>query len=156
MKHLLWQYGDTNLVVVYASTRVDIQSGDLVFLVYEGAAAYAANVLEIAPTLAAANKYDALSAIFLGVAMGGSTGGTPEKIRVATTGVFEYRCAEADYDVGDLVVPTLDAAQRVEPVHGPPGAACRAIGRVVERSPAASWIKIAIESAIMQTGIRRP
>ena len=45
----------------------------------------------------------AFTAKFLGVAMARSRAGDTAPIRVATTGVFEFECAAATFELGDLL-----------------------------------------------------
>jgi len=52
----------------------------------------------------------ALAHAFLGVAMQRSRSGETAPVRVATTGVFEFDCAENEFELGDLIGADENAA----------------------------------------------
>ncbi len=90
-----WRYGETNPVVLPVASETVIEIGDLVYmdgtLKPAGGGTYGAS-------LAAAQEW--LHDRFAGVAMQQSRAGDTAEIRVATTGVFEFPCASATFDVG--------------------------------------------------------
>jgi hypothetical protein len=95
---------------------------------------------------------------FLGVAMQGSASASTTPIRVATSGVFEFACANTTYELGDLVGPDANAGgtammpQQVEKVTD----ASRAIGRVAKRyGSATSVLLVDIVSSIMKGGAQQ-
>jgi hypothetical protein len=92
---------------------------------------------------------------FLGVAAQGSDNGDTTDVRVDTTGVFEFDCASATFEVGDLVGPddnaTPDALMDQQVIAVTQVA--RAIGRVAKRvGTAATKVYVQIESTIMSGG----
>jgi hypothetical protein len=90
-----WRYGETNPVVLPVASDTVIEIGDLVFL---DATAKPAGGGTYGASLAAAQEW--LHDRFAGVAMQQSRAGDTADIRVATTGVFEFPCASATFDVG--------------------------------------------------------
>jgi hypothetical protein len=91
-----WRYGDTNPVVVPVDASTVIEIGDLVSLNVDDARP--ASLTTYGGSLAAAqeNFHDQ----FLGVAMQRSPSGSTAPIRVATSGVFEFDCAAATFEIG--------------------------------------------------------
>ena len=90
-----WRYGETNPVVLPVASATVIEIGDLLYL---DTTAKPAGVLTYGANLAATQEtfHDS----FAGVAMQQSRAGDTQDIRVATTGVFEFACASATFDVG--------------------------------------------------------
>lgn len=101
-----WRYGETNPIMIPASAVFDIEIGDLVYL-DSGTAKSVADHADLG-TLAA--NQEAVHDAFLGVAMQASPLESTEPIRVATTGVFEFDCASATFEIGDLLGATEAAA----------------------------------------------
>jgi predicted RecA/RadA family phage recombinase len=99
-----WRYGDTNPVVLPVASATVIEIGDLVYLDTDNAKP--ATMATFGANLAAAQK--TLHDKFAGVAMQRSRAGDTGPIRVATTGVFEYPCASATFEVGARI--GVDAA----------------------------------------------
>jgi len=91
-----WRYGETNPVVLAVNSAVEIEIGDLVY--FNSGAAAPASALTFGASLAATQQ--AFHDKFAGVAMQQSRVGDTQDIRVATTGVFEFDCASATFDVG--------------------------------------------------------
>jgi hypothetical protein len=91
---------------------------------------------------------------FVGVAMQCSPAGSSDPIRVATTGVFEFDCAAATFDVGDLVGGHDSGAgdlenQFVDEVAAPN----LAVGRCVKRvSPAGTKVLVDVVSTLVKGG----
>jgi len=91
-----WRYGDTNPVVLPVDSATVIEIGDLVWLDTDDAKPASAS--SYGASLAAAQE--TFHDKFAGVAMQRSRAGDTQPIRVATTGVFEYPCASAAFEVG--------------------------------------------------------
>ena len=94
-----WRYGDTNPVVVEVDSATVIEIGDLVYLDTDDAkpaSAQADQLLEI-------SNQELFHDNFLGVAMQSSRNGDTNPVRVATTGVFEFDCLSAVFEVGATV-----------------------------------------------------
>jgi hypothetical protein len=90
-----WRYGETNPVVLPVASATVIEIGDLVYL---DTMAKPASALTYGASLAATQE--AFHDKFAGVAMQQSRAGDTADIRVATTGVFEFVCASATFEVG--------------------------------------------------------
>src|ERR1051326_8184484 len=91
-----WRYGDTNPVVLPVASATVIEIGDLVWLDTDNAKS--ASLSTFGANLAAAQE--TFHDKFAGVAMQRSRAGDADPVRVATTGVFEYDCASATFEVG--------------------------------------------------------
>ena len=147
-----WRYGDTNPVVAAVDSGTVIEIGDLVLQDTDDAKS--ASVLADHGTETA--NQEAFAAIFLGVAMQRSRSGETAPIRVATTGVFEFDCASATFELGDMV--GLDELagghallnQQVAEVT----LAKDAIARVAKRQPTAGTsVLVDIRSTVMTGGV---
>ncbi len=90
-----WRYGETNPVVLPVASETVIEIGDLI---YWDTTAKPASGATFGGSLAAAQEW--FHDRFAGVAMQQSDVGNTTEIRVATTGVFEFPCAAATFDVG--------------------------------------------------------
>lgn len=130
-----WRYGDTNPVISkpIASATV-IEVGDLVEMAAGGdvtpASLHAWNT-DLATT------QDEFQNAFLGVAMQRSRAGDVEPIRVATSGVFEFDCAAATFELGALAA----------------GNEAKAIGRVAKRyGTSTTRALVEIFSTVMRGG----
>lgn len=91
-----WRYGDTNPVVLPVDSATVIEIGDLVWLDTDDAKPASAS--PYGGSLAAGQE--TFHDKFAGVAMQRSRAGDTAPIRVATTGVFEFDCASATFEVG--------------------------------------------------------
>jgi hypothetical protein len=91
-----WRYGETNPVVLPVGSNTAIEIGDLVY--FDSGTAKPASAVTYGASLAATQQ--AFHDKFAGVAMQASRLGDAHDIRVATTGVFEFPCASATFDVG--------------------------------------------------------
>jgi hypothetical protein len=147
-----WRYGDTNPVVAAVDSATVIEIGDLVWQDTDDAkpASSFAWTTDLATTRAG------FAAKFLGVAMQRSRSGDTAAIRVATTGVFDFDCASAAFELGDLVGNEANAAanglldQDVAKV----SLAAQAFGRVAKRQPTAGTsVLIDIRSTVMTGGV---
>ena len=94
-----WRYGDTNPVVLPVDAATVIEIGDLVWLDTDDAKPASASTYGASLAAAQETFHDK----FAGVAMQRSRAGDTQPIRVATTGVFEYPCASAAFEVGARV-----------------------------------------------------
>lgn len=94
-----WRYGATNPVMLPVDSSTVIEIGDLMYL----------DTDDVKPASALsdagdeAGNQEALHDGFAGIAMQASASGDTSDIRVATTGVFEFDCAAATFEVGDFV-----------------------------------------------------
>ena len=94
-----WRYGDTNPVVLPVASNTAYEIGDLLYWSTDHVlpAASQANGANEAANQATFHTH------FAGVAMQRSRVGDANPIRVATTGVFDFDCASATFEVGDLI-----------------------------------------------------
>jgi hypothetical protein len=94
-----WRYGNTNPVVAAVDSSTVIEIGDLLWQDTDDAKPAAALNL-----LHSANPHDEqFKWVFLGVAMQRTRTGDTAPIRVATTGVFEFDCTPAAFELGDMI-----------------------------------------------------
>ena len=155
-----WRYGETNPVVLPVDADTVIEIGDLIVLNVDDALP-ASSIDDIGgggpANLAAAQE--AFHDQFVGVAMQQSRAGDTAPIRVASSGVFEFDCAAATYELGRAVAPNFDgAALASQQVVAVPGSAAHlAIGRVARRVPFNDIrVLIEIKSTILRDdGARR-
>jgi hypothetical protein len=91
-----WRYGETNPVVLPVAAATVIEIGDLVY--FDAGTVKPASALTYGASLAATQE--AFHDKFAGVAMQQSRNGDTQEVRVATTGVFEFPCASATFEVG--------------------------------------------------------
>lgn len=149
-----WRYGDTNPVVTkpIASATV-IEIGDLVEMASNG---------DVVPAKDRAWNTDLPTTqsgfhdVFLGVATQRSRSGDVEAIRVATSGVFEFDCAAATFELGVLVAPAKQAGNALESqkvVALTAGNENKAIGRVAKRYGAnTTRVLVEITSTVLRGG----
>lgn len=147
-----WRYGETNPIVLPVDAATAIEIGDLVYLDTDDAkpaSAQADQLSEAANQALFHNK-------FAGVAMQRSRVGDVEPIRVATTGVFEFPCASATFEVGALIGLTENddgnalLNQKVKAVDANVN---HAVGRVARRvNPADVKVLVDIVSSVMYGG----
>ncbi len=147
-----WRYGETNPVLLAVDSATVIEIGDLVYL--DSGEAKPAS-LQADQGNETANQTEFVS-IFAGVAMQHSRAGDTAPIRVATTGVFEFDCTAATFEIGDLLGPHENIAgtqllnQEVKGV----GATNAAIGRCVKRCPtSSSKVLTDIVSTVVKGGV---
>ena len=146
-----WRYGDTNPVMLPVAAETVIEIGDLVGLA--GGAAVPASELEDSGTDAA--NQEAFHDLFVGVAMQHSPDGSADPVRIATSGVFEFDCASAAFELGDLIGAdeatsgtALEKQVAVE-VATPN----LAVGRCAKRvNPAATRVLVDVVSTVMRGG----
>ena len=147
-----WRYGDTNPVVAAVDSATVIEIGDLVYQNTDDALP-ASDLTFVGLSQSQDNFCDE----FLGVTMQRSRAADTDAIRVATTGVFEFACASATFELGDLVGVDDNAGataledQQVIAVTD----AARAIGRVAKRvASAATSVLVDIRSDVMYGGVQ--
>lgn len=149
-----WRYGDTNPVITKAiASATVIEVGDLVEMSATGdvtsASAHAWNT-DLATT------QDEFQNTFLGVAMQRSRVGDTEPLRVATSGVFEFDCAAATFELGVLAAPAKQSGNALENQKTAALAAGnegKALGRVAKRYGAATTrVLVEIFSTVMRGG----
>ncbi len=147
-----WRYGDTNPVIAAVDSATVIEIGDLLYLDTDDAkpAAQQAN-----QGSKAANQ-ELFCDKFLGVAMQRSRSGDTTPIRVATTGVFEFDCAAATLELGDMVGNEANAgntgllSQSIVKVTQ----SKYAVGRVAKRLPSpGTAVLVDIRSTVMTGGV---
>lgn len=150
-----WRYGETNPVVLPVDAGTEIEIGDLVYLDTDDAKPAAAQADQ---GTKAANQ-ELFHDRFAGVAMQRSRAGDTDPIRVATTGVFEFLCASAMFEIGSLV--GVDEATTGTELESQRAAAVAtpnlAIGRCAKRvSPASGRVFVDIVSTVLYGGPQLP
>jgi len=146
-----WRWGDTQPVLAAVDSARVIEIGDLLFL--ETDDVRAADDLTYLSSLALTQE--AFHDKFAGVAMQRSRSGDTENIRVATEAVFEFDCASATFEVGDLVGLDDNAGGTALTPQQVIAVATEnlAIGRVAERvATEATKVKVRIKSTVMVGG----
>lgn len=148
-----WRYGDTNPVMLAVDSATVIEIGDLIYQDTDDAKP--ASTLSDQGT--AALNQQALQGGFVGVAMQCSSAGETNAIRVATSGVFEFDCGSATFEVGDLLGASEDADgtaledQKLVTV----SVVSAAIGRCAKRvNPAGTRVLIDVVSTVMKGGVQ--
>lgn len=149
--NMRWRYGDTKPVVSKAIAAVTtIEIGDLVEAttgVPQSASGHTWNT-DLATT------QEEFHDKFLGVAMQRSRSADTDPIRLATAGVFEFTCAAATFEIGDLVGPAKATGnalenQKVVAVATPN----LAIGRVAKRYASnTTTVLVEVESTLQRGG----
>ena len=129
MNKMRWKYGDTNPVLAEPNPESEIELGDIV---YFDDYAY--------PASEGFYRGD-----FLGVALQRSAKGNTAKIRVGTTGVYEFDIAEDKYQLGTKVRPAIRDGVQNQEVED---ANHCAIGKVVTTTEGNS-VNVCIYSEIM-------
>jgi hypothetical protein len=160
-----YRYGDANPVTAQvASSGQQIDIGDLVS--YESQTLKRAEDETWTGTLSGTQQNFVAS--FLGVAaqrkvstastVGTGSGGpigpgfalTQLGVRVDTTGTFEFKCASASFNIGDLVGPAKDTGNNLlSDTVVAVGAKNLAIGRVTEATNSQTTVKVRIFSTVM-------
>lgn len=157
--NMRWRYGDTNPVVVPVDSAVVIEIGDLLYLETDDGrpAAYDSNADATGDlwNTNLATTQEAFHDKFLGVAMQRSRAGDTDPIRVATTGVFEFDCVSATYELGTLLALDQNGnnlrSQQLRSVSS--SSHNLAIGRVAKRVPvAATRVLVDVQSTVMLGG----
>lgn len=145
-----WRYGETSPVMMPVDEDTTIEIGDLLYLETDDARPAS----DMTPGGSLAATQEAFHDNFIGVAMQCSPAGSTDPIRVATSGVFEFDCASATFDVGVLVgghdagTGDLDD-QKVDEVTTPN----LAIGRCVKQvAPEGTKVLVDIVSTLLKGG----
>lgn len=146
-----WRYGETNPVTLPVAAGTAVEIGDLVYL-ESGYAKPAAGQADQGSLSANQQEFHDN---FVGVAMQCSTGTSEETIRIATSGVFEFACAPAAFEIGELLGPSQDQAgsqlvsQEVESV----ATENLALGRCVKQASVGSQkVLVDIVSTVVRGG----
>jgi len=146
-----WRYGDTNPVMLPVEAATIIEIGDLVYLDTDNAKPASA----LADQGTEGANQQSFQDAFLGVAMQCSSADEANSIRVATSGVFEFACDTATFEVGDLLGPVEDAGGTAleDQKLGSVGSVGTALGRCVKRvNPAGTKVLLDIASTVMKGG----
>jgi hypothetical protein len=146
-----WRYGDTNPVMLPVDSATVIEIGDLVYLDTDDAKPASSRADQGSLAL----NQEALHDSFVGVAMQASASGDDQGIRIATSGVFEFGCAAAAFEVGDLVGGAENVGgTAIEDQQAIAVAVANlAIGRCAKRvDPAATSIYVDIVSTVLKGG----
>lgn len=142
-----WRYGDTSPVVLPVRDDLSIEIGDLLYR--EGGVAMPAECVDEYKTELRSTFHDK----FLGVAMQASPEGVGRPIRIGTSGVFEFDCSLAMFEVGSLIGPAVEedslVNQRVDLVLD----VAFAVGRCAKRVATPSTrVLVEIVSTVMRGG----
>lgn len=144
--------GATNPVVSDVDSSTVVAIGDIVILDTDDAKPASATTWDTN----IATTQEAVHDKFLGVSDQRSRSGDTEGIRVNTTGVFEFDCASATFELGALVGVAKTSGNGVENQKVVAVATANlAIGRVAQRyGSATTRVRVAIESVVMTGGPR--
>jgi hypothetical protein len=146
-----WRYGDTCPVMLPVDSATVIEIGDLVYLDTDDAKPASAQADQSSE---AANQ-ELLHDNFAGVAMQASASGDTQPVRVATAGVFEFDCASATFEVGDLVGADENAAGNALEDQTVAGVATAnlAVGRCAKRAgTAGTRVLVDVVSTVLRGG----
>jgi len=151
-------YGETNPVVAAVDSTTELEIGDLVYQDTDDAkpAGYDANddgTGDLWDTNIATTQ-EAFHDVFLGVCMQKSRSGDTNDVRVATSGYFEFDCAAATFELGDLVGPAKTGGNNLE--NGKVVAVATenlAIGRVAKRYGSnTTKVRVKVMSTVLDGG----
>lgn len=150
---MLQRHDVAESVIAAVDSAEVIQIGDLVFLSTDDVR----QADQVSYDAGLAQAQEDFANQFVGVAMQRSRAGDTKDIRVAITGVFEFDCASATFEFGNLIAAaanTGDTAlenQKVVSLGVHTSALFpRAIGRVAQREPnAVTKVKVNINSTVM-------
>lgn len=146
-----WRYGETHPVMLPVQLGYVIEIGDLLYL-DAGNAKPATSQFDQGTLLA---NQETFHDNFVGIAMQCTTGASAETIRVATSGVFEYPCSPASFNVGDLIGSTEDATGGQLEAQTVIGVAAEnlALGRCVKQAASGSKkVLVDIVSTVVRGG----
>jgi hypothetical protein len=150
-----WRYGDTNPVVLPVLTGTEVEIGDLVYLDTDNVKP-ASDQPDQSSEVA---NQELLHDNFAGVAMQRSPVGSTTPIRVATTGVFEFDCNDATFEVGDLIgIDESGSGTRLEDQRVTSVASENlATGRCAKRvNPSSTAVLVDIVSTVARGGPQAP
>jgi len=146
-----WRYGDTNPVTLPVLQGFVIEIGDLVYL--DSGSAKPASSQADQGTLSA--NQEMFHDNFVGVAMQASRAEDTEPIRIATSGVFEFLCSSATFELGDLIGTNEEGTGTQLDSQVVVGVATPnlALGRCAKRvSPAASKVLVDMVGTVTRGG----
>jgi len=163
-----WKYGDTRPVVSKAKQAlVAIAVGDLVGQA-GGTITGATSSVSITVGLPfpasdtpwdtnLATTQEAFHDAFLGVANQRGQSADTDSIQVGTNGVYEFDCASASFNVGDLVGPAKQSGNLLEDQKVVAVATANlAIGRVAKAGTSVTKVLVRIFSTLMDGGPQVP
>ena len=144
--------GIVNPIMSDVDSATVIAIGDLVILDTDDAKPASA----IAWDTNIATTQEAMHDKFLGIADSRSQSGETEQVRVNTSGVFEFDCASATFELGALVGVAKASGDGIESQKVVAVATANlAIGRVAQRyGTATTRVRVAIDSVVMTGGPR--
>lgn len=148
-----YRYGETSPVVAAVDAATAIDAGDLVY--QDSGKILPASAASLWNTSTAGTQEDFKDA-FLGVSGQRSRAGDAYDVRVNTTGVFEFDCDPAQFELGDLVGPAKGGGDHLLPqkVIAVAGAQL-AVGRVVKRYPAnTTRVLVEVLSSVIKGGVQ--
>ena len=151
MDVMRWRYGETDPILAAVDSGTVIEIGDLVWLDTDDAKP-ASDFTWDSDT---ATTQDSFVDSFLGVAMQRSRSGDTDPIRIATRGMFEFVCASAAFEIGDLIGPAKASGNALEDqkavaVTDP----ARGLGHVAKREASAvTKVLVEIVSNVMHGGL---
>ncbi len=146
-----WRYGDTNPVQLPVLQGYIIDIGDLIYL--DAGSAKSASSMFDQGTLSA--NQEMFHDSFVGVAMQASPADSTQSIRIATSGVFDFDCTSATFELGDLIGTDEDGIGTKLEDGVVIGVATPnlAVGRCAKRSdPAGTRVLVDIASTVMTGG----
>jgi len=150
-----YRRGDTNPVFVAPASATVIEIGDLLYLDPSTKKPKPASAMNDQGSEAL--NQDIFQEHFLGVAEQASAAGETAKIRVATRGEFEFDCASATFDIGDLVGAdeNADGDGLLDQTVVAVASETLAIGRVAQsEATATTKVLVRIKSTIMEGGVQ--
>lgn len=151
---VIYKTGNRKPVMCAVLSATVIAKGDLVYL----NSGTVKPLTSLGDSGTKAQNQAAAHDVFMGVALRASANGETANIPVATAAVFEFDCASATFEVGDLVGPIGTgsgagvgvSASSVEAV----ASGSLAIGRVYRRvASAATRVQVEIASTVMATPV---
>ena len=153
-----WRYGDTSPVTMPVASADPVEIGDLVYLESDVAKpAFRIDDIGGSGPLDLAAAQEELHDKWIGVAMQYSPSGAADPIRIATSGVFEFDCASATFELGDRLGGDDnsggDKLENQKLIAVPSNAPERSLGRVAKRVPTASTkVLVELHSTLMRDG----
>lgn len=151
--NMRWRHGEQNPVMTKAiDTATVIEIGDLV----QASSGTVIPADDHTWNTDTATTQEEFHDLFLGVAQQRSRSGDTAPIRVATSGVFEFTCAAATFEIGALVGPAKASGNALEPQKVVAVATPNlAIGRVAKRYGSnTTTVLVEIDSVVQRGGPR--
>lgn len=150
--NMRWRYGSTQPVIADVDAATVIEVGDLVF--QEVNDARPASGLTWDTNLA--TTQETFHDKFLGVSEQAHAANDTNDVRVATSGVFEFDCAAATFELGDLVGPAKASGNAlVNQTVVAVATANLAIGRVAKRYASnTTKVLVQVESVVLRGGVQ--